>query len=163
MDGMGLMNTVMNAVNQAAGGAQQAGPTGGGAASAVDPQTLIGMVGELMDKTGGLSALLAQLQSGGLGEAVKSWVGTGANQPVSGEQIGGALGPVLMGLVAQHLGSNPQNAAGTLAQLLPGLVDQLTPQGQVPADNGQSALSGLLGGGGGAQLLGALGSLMGKR
>ncbi len=161
---MRLMNTLVNAVSQATGGAQQAEPNGNGAASALEPTALIGLVTELMNKTGGLSGLLAQLQSGGLGEAVKSWVGTGSNQPVSGEQIGGALGPVLMGLVSQRLDSNPQSAAGMLAQLLPGLVDQLTPQGQVPADNGQSALSGLLsGGGGGAQFLGALGSLMGKR
>ena len=74
-------------------------------------------------------------------------------------------------MIARQLGGSQQQAAGTMADLLPGLIDQLTPQGQVPPDNGLDALGSLLGGGqrGGAggldagDLMGMLGGLMGRR
>ena len=90
--------------------------------------------------------MLARLQSAGLGEAAQSWVGTGTNQPVNPDQLGQALGPDLLGMIAAQLGGNQAQASTTLADLLPGLIDQLTPQGQVPADNGMGALGALLGG-----------------
>ena len=131
----------------------------------------MGIVGALMNNGGGLSGILGKLQQGGLGDAAASWVGTGANQPVSADALGGALGPDLMGMIAKQLGGNQQQAAGTMADLLPGLIDQLTPQGQVPADNGMGALGALLGGGsqqgGGGldagDLVGMLGGMLGKR
>jgi uncharacterized protein YidB (DUF937 family) len=130
----------------------------------------MGIVGALMNNGGGLSGILGKLQQGGLADAAASWVGTGANQPVSADALGGALGPDLMGMIAKQLGGNQQQAAGTMADLLPGLIDKLTPQGQVPADNGMGALGALLGGGksgGGGldagDLMGMLGGMLGKR
>lgn len=146
-------------------GAALGGPSGGQAAGAggQDPQMLMGIVTALMNNAGGLQGILAKLQQGGLAEVAASWVGTGANQPVSPEALGRALGPDLLGQIAQQLGGNAQQAAGTLAQVLPGLIDQLTPQGQLPADNGLGALGALLGGGqsGSGPDLGALGGLLG--
>jgi uncharacterized protein YidB (DUF937 family) len=138
----------------------------GGASGGLDPQMLMGVVVTLINNAGGLPGILAKLQAAGLGEAVQSWVGTGANQPVSADQLGGALGSDLMGMLAQQLGGTTQQAAGTLAKLLPGLIDQLTPQGQMPADNGMGALGALLGGSGGGNandLMGMLGGLLQKR
>lgn len=146
-------------------GAALGGQSGGQASAAggLDPQMLMGIVGALLNNAGGLQGILAKLQQGGLADVAASWVGTGANQPVSADALGGALGPDLMGQIAQQLGGNTQQAAGTLAQVLPGLIDQLTPQGQVPADNGMGALGALLGGGqgGSGPDLGALGGLLG--
>jgi hypothetical protein len=71
-----------------------------------------------------------------------------------------------MGMIAQQLGGSREQAAGTMADLLPGLIDQLTPQGQVPDDNGMGALGSLLGGGqagGAGDLMGMLGGMLGKR
>ena len=155
---MDLLKSVLGA----ALGGQQAGqaPAAGG----LDPQMLMGIVGSLMNNAGGLSGLLGKLQQGGLADAAASWVGTGANQPVSPDALGGALGPDLMGMIAKQLGGSEQQAAGTMADLLPGLIDQLTPQGQLPADNGMGALGALLGGGqgggGAAELVGMLGGLL---
>jgi uncharacterized protein YidB (DUF937 family) len=155
---MGLLDSVLGA----ALGGQQGGQAQG--AGGIDPQVLMGIVGALMNSSGGLSGILGKLQQGGLGEAAASWVGTGANQPVSADAMGGALGPDLMGMIAKQLGGNQQEAAGTMADLLPGLIDKLTPQGQVPADNGMGALGSLLGGGDGkvdaSDLMGMLGGLM---
>lgn len=157
---MGLLDSLLGAAVKGGLGSSQ-----GQAAGGLDPQMLIGLVGTLFNSAGGLPGLLAKLQSGGLGDAVQSWIGTGTNQPVSGDQIGGALGPDLIGAIAKQLGGNQQQASGALAELLPGLIDQLTPQGQLPADNGLGDLGGLgalLGGGGGkaGDLMGALGGLL---
>lgn len=165
---MGLMDSLLGAAGKAAmdamqGQAAPAGSSAGGFAGGLDPQMLIGLAGQLLNQAGGLSGLLARLQAGGLGEAAQSWVGTGANQPVSGEQLGGALGPDLMGLVNRQLGGSGQDASALLAQLLPQLVDRLTPQGQLPADNGAGGLGALLGGADAGQLMGALGGLLGRR
>lgn len=139
---MGLLDSVLGA---ALGG--QGSQTGGAATGAggLDPQLIMGVLGALLSQAGGLQGLLARLQQGGLGEAAASWVGTGANAPVSPDALGSALGPDLMDLVAGQFGGDRQQAQGTLADLLPGLIDQLTPQGQVPAGNGLGALAGMLG------------------
>lgn len=155
---MGLFDSLVGA----ALGGGQAGQAQGNAGG-LDPQAIMGVIGVLMNNAGGLSGLLGKLQQGGLAEAVQSWVGTGANQPVSPDALGGALGNDLMGMIAQQLGGTQQQAAGTLADLLPGLIDQLTPQGKLPADNGLGALGDLLGGGRGGQGLdaGALAGMLG--
>jgi uncharacterized protein YidB (DUF937 family) len=161
---MGLLDSLIGAATQAGLGSSpgQASPSTSGLPGGMDPQMLITLLGGLLASSGGLQGLLAKLQSGGLGDAVQSWIGTGANQPVSGDQLGGALGPDLMGMIASQLGGNPQQASGTLAELLPGLIDQLTPKGQLPADND---LGGLLRGNGGnaGDLMGMLGGLLQQR
>ena len=165
---MGLLDSLIGAATSAAQGSRP-GPQdpANGMPGGLDPQLLITLVGSLLASSGGLQGLLARLQSGGLGEAAQSWVGTGANQPVTGDQLGSALGPDLMGMIAGQLGGSREQASGTLAELLPGLIDQLTPQGQLPADDGLGGLGALLGGGNGANnagdLMGMLGGLMQSR
>lgn len=114
--------------------------------------SLLGVAGELIEKAGGVQGLVAMLQQHGLGDAVQSWVGTGANQPVSPGQLGQALGNGGLGGViesmASKLGTDPQALLGQLSQVLPHAVDHLTPDGQVPSGNGGvdlSALAGLAG------------------
>ena len=164
---MGLLDSLIGAATQAGMGSPQGqtSTASSGLPGGMDPQMLMALVGSVLASSGGLQGLLAKLQSGGLGDAVQSWIGTGANQPVSGDQVGGALGPDLMGMIASQLGGSPQQASGTLAELLPGLIDQLTPKGQLPTDNdlgGLGGLGGLLGGNGGnsGDLMGALGGLL---
>lgn len=155
---MGLLDSLVGA---ALGGGQD--NQAQGRAGGIDPQMIMGLIGALMNNAGGLSGLLGKLQQGGLGDAAQSWVGTGANQPVSPDALGGALGPELMEMITRQLGGNSQQAAGTMADLLPGLIDQLTPKGQLPADNGMGALGDLLGGGRGGQGLdaGAIAGMLG--
>ena len=163
---MGLLDSLISAATEAALGAQRgtgAAPVGG---AGLNPQLLITLVSTLLNNAGGLQGLLAKLQSAGLGETAQSWVGTGANRRVNPDQLGQALGPDLMGMIAAQLGGNRDQASTTLADLLPGLVDQLTPQGQVPADNGMGALGALLGGQDNpapGDLMGMLGGLMQPR
>ena len=161
---MGLLDSLIGAAAGSLTGGNQAQASGG--AGGIDPQVLMGIVGALMNNGGGLSGILSKLQQSGLGDAAASWVGSGANQGVSADALGGALGPDLMGVIASQLGGSREQAAGTMADLLPSLIDKLTPQGQVPDDNGMGALGSLLGGGqggGAGDLMGMLGGLMGKR
>jgi uncharacterized protein YidB (DUF937 family) len=142
----------MSFLNDLLGGQGQQGGTG----------SLIGVAGQLIEKAGGVQGLISMLQQHGLGGAVQSWVGTGANQPVSGDQLGQALQNGGMGSLVQEaaskLGVDPNALLGQLSQVLPHAVDHLTPDGQVPAE-GQSSgfslgmlegLAGKLLGGGGA-------------
>jgi len=80
----------------------------------------------------GLSGLVQQLEQAGLGSAVQSWVGTGANAPVSGEQIHEALGSETMQQLSQQTGLQGADLAHTVAQLLPQLINHATPNGEVP-------------------------------
>lgn len=86
-------------------------------------------------QTGGLSGLVQSFQQGGLGELVNSWVSTGQNLPISAEQLQSVLGnPMLQGL-AEKLGMSQAQISGGLAAILPQVVDQLTPAGEVPQGN----------------------------
>lgn len=124
---------------------------------------------------GGLDGLLGTLRQAGLGEQVDSWINTGENRPVAPEELTQAFGAERLQGAAQGLGLQGGGAlAGILAQLLPVLIDRLTPQGQMPSapqDDGSggwgSILGGLLGGGqgggfpGGGAQGGGLGSILG--
>ncbi|MEJ0098780.1 MAG: YidB family protein [Pseudomonadota bacterium] len=75
------------------------------------------MLENLIQQHGGLGGLINQLQQGGLAQEAASWIGTGANLPVSGAQITQALGDGHIAQIAQQLGIDPQRAGGLLAQV----------------------------------------------
>jgi uncharacterized protein YidB (DUF937 family) len=81
---------------------------------------------------GGLGGLLNKLQQGGLGNVANSWVGSGQNQPVSPGQLGSALGPSIIKMLAQKSGLSEEEMTKQLSQVLPGVVDKLTPSGRLP-------------------------------
>lgn len=83
-------------------------------------------------ETGGLQELVQQFHANGLGEVVNSWIGQGGNQPVSAEQIQQVLGPDRIAALASKLGMSPEDASAKLAQILPSVVDRMTPTGNVP-------------------------------
>jgi uncharacterized protein YidB (DUF937 family) len=82
----------------------------------------------------GLGGLLAKLQQGGLGNVANSWVGPGQNQPVSPGQLGSALGPDIIRTIAQRSGLSEEEVSKQLSQVLPGIVDKLTPEGRMPTE-----------------------------
>lgn len=83
-------------------------------------------------QTGGLGGLVQSFQQGGLGELVNSWVSTGRNLPISAEQIQSVLGNSTLQDLATKLGMSNEQISGGLASILPQVVDQLTPNGEVP-------------------------------
>jgi uncharacterized protein YidB (DUF937 family) len=95
---------------------------------------LLGMVGNLLSGSqgGGLSGLIQSFKSKGLGDIVSSWVGTGENLPISGQQIQEVLGSGQIQQMAEKLGTSREEVSGGLAGLLPQIIDKLTPDGSVP-------------------------------
>src|SRR5690606_4880080 len=82
---------------------------------------------------GGLGGLLDRLKEAGHGNAADSWVGTGQNQPIDANDLGRALGPAVIREIAQRTGMDEQELLKQLSTALPGVVDKLTPGGQVPS------------------------------
>ena len=83
-------------------------------------------------QSGGLSGLAQQFAARGLGHIVSSWIGTGQNLPISPEQLQSVLGSEQVQAIAAKAGISPEAAKTGLAQVLPQLIDGLTPNGEVP-------------------------------
>ena len=86
-------------------------------------------------QTGGLQGLVQAFKEKGLGDTMSSWISTGKNQPVSGDQIQHALGGNFIQQIAEQLGSSNSEVSGGLANLLPNIIDKLTPTGKLPEGN----------------------------
>ncbi|GAA1865516.1 YidB family protein [Asanoa iriomotensis] len=79
-----------------------------------------------------LNRLLDQLQQGGLQQQVQSWIDNGPNREITDAQIRDALGAANLDRAADDAGLAPKQAAGTLAEVLPQLVDRASPSGALP-------------------------------
>ena len=96
--------------------------------------------------SGGLGGLVDAFQNAGLGDQVKSWIGTGANMPISADQLNNVLGSDKIRDIANQLGMSHGEVSGGLADMLPQLIDKLSPNGQLPDSHNmlQDALTGFL-------------------
>ena len=90
------------------------------------------VVNGLIQKHGGVQGIVSQLQQQGLGQTVQSWINEGPNQPISPNQVHQAFGSDTINAIAAKLGMNPQDLAQKLSQVLPHVIDKLTPNGTVP-------------------------------
>ena len=90
------------------------------------------VVNGLIQKHGGLQGLVSEFEQKGLGATVKSWIGTGPNQPISPDQVHQALGPDTIAQMAAKFGLSPQELSQKLSQILPKAVDSMTPDGTLP-------------------------------
>jgi uncharacterized protein YidB (DUF937 family) len=86
----------------------------------------------IQQQPGGLSGLVQSFHDKGLGGVAESWIGNGQNLPISAAQVQQVLGSTQVQALAAKAGISPEIASSQLAQLLPTLVDKLTPNGQVP-------------------------------
>jgi uncharacterized protein YidB (DUF937 family) len=93
---------------------------------------LTSVVTQLIEKHGGVQGIVTQMEQQGLGSTVKSWIGTGPNQPISPTQVHQTFGSSILNELAAKTGLNPQDLAQKLSQVLPQVVDKLTPAGTVP-------------------------------
>lgn len=152
---MGLLDSVIGALGQGSGG--QANPQaalisaivgmlaqGGGSGGAGGGLGgLGGMLGSALGGggggsaaagagLGGLAGLVEQFSRHGMGDVAKSWVGTGQNLPISPDQLGQVLGGDTLGQLSRQLGMDQGDLLGQMTQMLPQVVDRLTPKGQIP-------------------------------
>ena len=126
---MDILNTIQSAI-------------GGGNKKDDLMSTVVGLLGG----RGGLQNLIGQFKSKGLGDIVGSWVSTGKNLPVSRDQLQNVLGKDTIGNLASKLGMDSGALTSQLTNLLPNVVDKLTPDGKVPEGDIMSRATDLLGG-----------------
>jgi uncharacterized protein YidB (DUF937 family) len=145
---MGLLDQVLGGVlNQATGGGAQAQDPlssilgsvlggGGAAGGAQGASPLLGIAMALVQQSGGIPGLLQKFQQAGLGQHADSWVGSGENQQLTPAQLTQALGHDTITAAATKAGVSHEEASTGLAQLLPSIINGLTPQGAVPGNHG---------------------------
>lgn len=133
---MDLLKSVLGGLAAAAQGNATQTPAAGGGLDMGQLAALAPVLMELLSGkgggAGGLGGLVEQLNQGGLGDIVQSWIGRGQNMPVSGGQLESALGSDVLGQLGGQLGMNGGQLGDLLAQTLPGLIDRMTPDGQLP-------------------------------
>lgn len=83
-------------------------------------------------QTGGVHGLVHQFNQAGLGNVIQSWIGTGENVPITGEQLQQVLGKGQLRKIAEETGLSQFQAAEQLSDMLPDLVDKLTPASHIP-------------------------------
>jgi uncharacterized protein YidB (DUF937 family) len=93
--------------------------------------------------SGGLQEILGALQSGGLGDVVSSWLSNGPNQEIGADKISELVSSDMLSQFASKAGVGTSEASGVLANMLPELVNQLSPDGAAP---NAASLGGLLDG-----------------
>ena len=92
-----------------------------------------GVLGLLTNKeTGGLEGLMQSFNQQGLGDIISSWVGTGNNAAITPDQVQEVLGSDVIQQLAEKSGVSVDAAKAQLSELLPGLIDKLTPEGKIP-------------------------------
>ncbi|HZW39391.1 MAG TPA: YidB family protein [Ignavibacteriaceae bacterium] len=94
----------------------------------------------------GLNGIISKFNANGLGNLVSSWIGKGENLPVSQDQIKNVIGNEKINEIAQKMGVEPAEAAGKLSDMLPKVIDKLTPDGKVPEGDILSKGMDMLGG-----------------
>ncbi len=106
---------------------------------------IVGSLMKVAESQGGVQNLLSKLGGANspISSQVQSWIGTGANQPVSGDQVEQTLGSDTVAAVAQHAGVSTDSVKSELASSLPGIIDKLTPNGQLPNLGSLGNLGGL--------------------
>jgi uncharacterized protein YidB (DUF937 family) len=134
----------LSKLSQGLGGSGTAGPALAGLATGIEEE-------------GGLDALLGKLRDGGLGPQVDSWIGGGSNEPIDPQRLGAALGDDEVQRLSAKSGLDIGMLLPLLAAFLPQIIDMLTPDGDVP-EGGLAQGTG----GGGPDLGGLLGGLIGR-
>ena len=128
------MDLIDQILSGAAGSAQKT--------AAANPIATVQMVMKVVQGfPGGVQGLLQKLSEAGLRAQVRSWVSGGPNLPVTADQIMQALGAAHLQPVARQFGVDQEQVANSTADLLPDLVDRLTPEGR--EDDLDAGLSGL--------------------
>jgi uncharacterized protein YidB (DUF937 family) len=116
---MGLLDTVGSALK--------------GALGLTDATDVSALISGALQKSnlGDLQGLVTKLEQGGLTNQVQSWLGNGANLPVSAQQLQAALGNDQLKQLAVHFGLPVDSVTKLLADRLPTVVDQASPDGTV--------------------------------
>ena len=90
------------------------------------------VVTDVIRRNGGVQGVVNQFERQGLGPTVRSWVGTGPNQPIEPEHVEQVLGSDLLQQMSAKTGMSVAELKQKLAEILPQAIDQMTPGGTIP-------------------------------
>jgi len=112
----------------------------GGVLGEVTAAAAPALIGAALAKTnmGDLQGMVDKLKQGGLGAQVQSWLGKGANMPVTAEQLKAALGDEHVQQLAARFGVPVDKVLELLSEHLPQTVDQASPNGTLETDESGS-------------------------
>jgi len=111
---------------------------------------LLPLVLQWVQRSGGIGNVLQRVGQQGYRGHADSWLGTGSNQPLPPQAAHELLGPDELARLSGQLGVGEDEVAHGFSEILPEVVDHLSPQGQLPGDAdrtldaGQSALEQML-------------------
>lgn len=115
------------------------GLTGGrGTGTGVGGSLLLQLALMMLQKNGGLDGVLGKFRQAGMGAQADSWVSNGQNMNVSPDELQQIFGSGSINDVASQLGMSQNQAGSAMSQMLPELINQLTPQGQVTSESDNS-------------------------
>jgi uncharacterized protein YidB (DUF937 family) len=147
---MGLLDGLLgNVVGSMFSGNQAQSPLGsvlggfGGGNQQQSGNLLLQLALSMLQQNGGLEGVLGKFRQGGLGQQADSWVSTGQNMNISADQLRQVFGSSAISDLAAQLGMSEGQASSTMAQLLPDVINRLTPEGQVPANSNEEIAQGL--------------------
>jgi uncharacterized protein YidB (DUF937 family) len=146
---MGLLDGIIgNVVGSMLSGNQSQSPLGNvlGGLTGNNSQggnSLLQIAFALLQQNGGLDGVLNKFHQGGMAEQADSWVSTGQNMGISADQLQQIFGSSSIGNIASKLGMSEDQAGTAMSQVLPELINHLTPQGQVPEDSNDMIAEGL--------------------
>ena len=87
-----------------------------------------------VQRNGGMGAVLEKFRQKGMDRQAQSWMSTGDNQPIDGPSVEQVVGPEELQQMAQRLGVPQEQVVQALAQIMPEMVDKMTPEGQLPRE-----------------------------
>jgi uncharacterized protein YidB (DUF937 family) len=138
----GGLGDVLSGLAGAGGG--QTGAESGGMGGLLG--SLLPMLGGML-AGGGLQKVISGLQANGLSAQTDSWLGAGQNEPISGSDVRKVVGDDELAKIATELGVSADEAANAVAQVLPAVVDTLSPDGRLASDSAVDSALDELGGG----------------
>lgn len=120
------------------GGGMRRGPMGVPARGRMNHTALLVMLLPLamrwVQRNGGMNAVLDRFRQKGMARQAQSWVGTGANEGIDEQSVQQVVGQAELAGMAQRLGVPQEQVAQAFAEIMPEMVDKLSPQGQVPGE-----------------------------
>lgn len=141
---MGLLDGLIgNVLGSVLGGGQAQNPFGARGSQGSGGNMLLQLALSMLQQNGGLDGVLNRFRQGGLSKQADSWVGTGQNMNISADQLQQVFGSSTISDIASRLGMSEQQAGSEMARLLPDVINQLTPEGQVPENSNEEIQQGL--------------------
>lgn len=107
-----------------------------------NPQIVEG-IKKIIEENGGVSGLVQKFKEKGFGEVASSWIGTGDNQSIQSSDLVSVLGKEQISQLSEKVGLDADATAGIVSQLLPLVIDKLSPDGQEPKQDISSQISSL--------------------